>query len=316
MGGTEINNGIEIETRGRSDPSSRGTYKSKHKMKFRLSTDDVWMPSSNIVNDSEFKFVHCQASGCNISSAFSEYNAMTLRAAFNTCTAHTTLDMIKTKIDNTFISENTVFIFYDLEVTSSMEIDQLSARAMSGQHFDMILKTSTRRNNSPIISKFTPMMYMSMISEPKVAFDSFITWVNRMMNEHSNGTADESDVVLIAHNGMCHDHVILFRTMMMLGISPPKWRVSDSLPIFKLVIRPNPTESSALSKLVYQYAPWFVHVQHDGLSDSTALKHVVTSAIPNWELACYVFSSDFKYFRESVGLSTYRVRNSLPFPDT
>ncbi|OQN95556.1 hypothetical protein B0A48_18400 [Cryoendolithus antarcticus] len=113
MGGTEIENDVETETRARSDASSRGMYRSKHKMKFRLSIDDVWMPSSNIVNDSEFKFVHCQASGCSVSSAFLQYNAMTLRAGFNTCTAHTTLDITKTKIDNSFIFKNTVFIFYD-----------------------------------------------------------------------------------------------------------------------------------------------------------------------------------------------------------
>ncbi|OQN95555.1 hypothetical protein B0A48_18399 [Cryoendolithus antarcticus] len=37
---------------------------------------------------------------------------------------------------------------------------------MSGQHFDMILKTSTRKDNSPFVNKVAPMMYMSMISEP------------------------------------------------------------------------------------------------------------------------------------------------------
>ncbi|KAH9827836.1 hypothetical protein Tdes44962_MAKER02770 [Teratosphaeria destructans] len=41
------------------------------------------------------------------------------------------------------------------------------------------------------------------------------------MTEHSNGTATESEVVLVAHNGMSHDHVICMH--------PPKWRrVSDS----------------------------------------------------------------------------------------
>ncbi|KAK0859223.1 hypothetical protein LTR87_017661 [Friedmanniomyces endolithicus] len=297
-----------------SNPSSDHTYRSKPKVRYRTSIDDTWMPSPSIVNATDFSFVHCSTPGCNNSSAFSQYNSMTLRAGFNTCALHTTTDAIETKTNNTFMSENTVFIFYDIEVTSTMEIEQLSACAVSGQHFTAAIRTSVRRNNSPILNKFTPMIYMTVATEPRVAFENFIVWVNRMMNDHSNGTACASDVVLIAHNGMCHDHVILFRTMMMWGITPPKWRVSDSLPIFKLVMRPKKEQSSRLSQLVYEYAPWYMHIQHDALSDANALRHVVMSAIPNWQLACYVFSSSFEYFCTSVGLNTYRVRDPLPFP--
>ncbi|KAK5162692.1 uncharacterized protein LTR77_011245 [Saxophila tyrrhenica] len=197
-----------------------------------------------------------------------------------------------------------------------MEIEQLSACASDGQHFTTTIRTSTRRNNSPVLSKFTPMVYSMLAVDPTAAFDNFIVWVNRIMNQHSNGTATHSDVVLVAHNGMCHDHVILFRAMMMWGITPPLWRLSDSLPIFKLVVRPNPNQSSTLSQLAHEYVPWFVHVQHDALSDSNALRHVVMSAVPNWRLACYSFSSSFEYFSKSVGFNTYRVRPSLPFPDS
>lgn len=105
--------------------------------------------------------------------------------------------------------------FYGLEVTPTMVIEQLSECAFSGQLFTRALRTSTRRNNSPILREFTPRVYSMMTTEPKTAFESFITWVNMIMSMESNGTAAESDVVLVAHNGMSHDHVILFRTMML-----------------------------------------------------------------------------------------------------
>ena len=102
--------------------------------------------------------------------------------------------------------------------------------------------------------------------------------------------------------------------MMMWGMHPPPWRFSDSLPIFKTVVRPN--ERSNLATLAHVYAPWYGHVQHDGLSDATALKYVVMSAIPNWQMACYVFSSSCEYFITSVGLNTFKVRSPLPFPSS
>jgi len=311
---TKSNSSNGTRPRPASDPSSDYMYRHKSKARFGLSTDDVWMPSPTISNEAEFRFVHCSAPGCIKSSAFSQYDSMTLRAGFDTCVTHTTLDSIEARTKNTLMAQNTVFIFYDIEVTSKMEIEQLSACAVSGQHFTTAIKTTTRRNNSPILSKFSPMVYMMVATEPRTAFENFTMWVNRMMNEHSNGTAIASDVVLIAHNGMCHDHVILLRTMMMWGITPPSWRLSDSLPIFKLVERPDPKQSSALSHLAYEYAPWFMHVQHDALSDANALRHVVMCAIPNWQLACYVFSSSFEDFSASVGLNTYKVRDPLPFP--
>ncbi len=308
-------NGSDKETKIKP-ASSECTYRSKAKMKFRISADDIWMPSPTIMDEAEFKFVRCSTPGCVNSSAFSQYNSMTLRAGFDTCVMHTTMDAIKAKSESMFMPESTVFIFYDIEVTSRMEIEQLSACVVTGEHFTTTIKTATRRNNSPVLSKFTPMVYAMLATEPRVAFENFIMWINRMMNEQSNGSATESDVVLIAHNGMCHDHVILFRTMMLWGIRPPRWRLSDSLPIFKLVIRPSSNQSSALSQLAHEYAPWFVHVQHDALSDSNALKYVVMSAVPNWQLACYSFSSSFGYFCTSVGLNAYKVRDPLPFPDS
>lgn len=118
---------------------------------------------------------------------------------------------------------------------------------------------------------------------------------------------------MVAHNGMCHDHVMLVKTMIMWGVTPPKWRFADSLPIFKLVVDPN--KPATLSVLANRYAPWFNHVQHDGLSDAMALRHVVTCAVTGWHLACYVFSSSCDDFVKSVGLNASMVRSMNPFPD-
>lgn len=129
----------------------------------------------------------------------------------------------------------------------------------------------------------------------------------------TEGGGAEEDVVLVAHNGMNHDHVLLLKTMMIWGINPPKWRFADFLPIFKLVVAPG--ETATLNVLANKYAPWFQHMHHDGLSDATAIMHVVTKSVLNWQMACMVFSSSSEYFITSVDLNTFRVRLPLPFPD-
>ncbi|KAL9122245.1 MAG: hypothetical protein Q9187_001197 [Circinaria calcarea] len=303
-------------SRATSNPGSDYTRKSRNMRGLRISADDMWMPSSPMMNSRDFKFTVCSHPGCANSSAFSEYYSTTLRAGFDTCTNHTTTDSVVKRISTVNTTENTTFIFYDIEVTSSNEIDQLSAVTVTGEHIDLIIKTSSRRNRSPIISKFTPMVYMMMAVEPRVAMERFVMWVNMIMNKRTNGSGVESDVVLVAHNGMCHDHVMLLKTMMLWGMNPPRWRLSDSLPIFKIVTRPDPHDSSKLSTLANIYAPWYPHVEHDGLSDAIALKNVVTAGIGNWQLACYVFSSTSEYFITSVGLNTFKVRSPLPFPTT
>ena len=57
---------------------------------------------------------------------------------------------------------------------------------------------------------------------------------------------------------MCHDHVMLLKTIMLWDITPPKWRLADSLPIFKIFVRSN--EDHKLSTLANIYTPCFSHV--------------------------------------------------------
>ncbi len=301
-----------VANRTTSDPESDYTRRTRRVSSHRISADDMWMPSVSTMNTNDFKFVYCSVAGCTNSSAFSEYNAMTLRSEFDTCTLHTNTDLVAAKIPFASVTESTTYIFYDIEVTSTNEIEQIAAVTTTGEHFDIILKTATRRNSSPIIGKLTPMVYMMMSTEPKVALEHFVVWVNMIMNRQTGSVGSESDVVLVAHNGMCHDHVMLLKTMMVWGMNPPKWRLADSLPMFKIVVRPG--ETSTLSVLANVYAPWFAHVEHDALSDATALRNVVIAAVEDWMTACYVFSSSSEYFITSVGLNTFKVRNSLPFP--
>lgn len=274
--------------------------------------DDTWMPPASMTNSGDFAFSRCAHSGCGCTSAFSIYEAMTLRCGFAKCTAHMTLDDVRSRVKTTKVTENTVFIFYDLEVTSTNEIDQLSAVSIDGSHIDLPIKTITRRNNSPILKRIPPLVYMLVATEPTTAMRAFIEWVNNVVRKSSQGSANEADVVMVAHNGMNHDHVLLLKTMLVWGITPPKWRFSDTLPIFKIVIAPD--DVAKLGALTSKYVPWFQHIQHDALSDATALMHVMTKSIDQWKMACMTFSTTSDLYITSVGLNTFRIASPSSFP--
>jgi hypothetical protein len=137
-------------------------------------------------------------------------------------------------------------------------------------------------------------------------------WVSSVVNEMPNSRATEADVVMVAHYGSCHDHVILLKTMMSCGLNPPIWRFSDTLPIYKIVVQPD--EGAKLSELVHTYAPWFKHMENDASSDAEALSAVVRVGITSWQVACYAFSTPCSDFMRFVGLNTFAVENPPPFP--
>ena len=110
----------------------------------------------------------------------------------------------------------------------------------------------------------------------------------------------ESDVVMVAHKGMRLDHVVLIKTMIICGLSLPLWRLSE-LPIFEIVIKSG--SSAKLSDLVYNYVPWFTHIENDAASDAKALKNVVKNGVINWDVVCYTFSTPCIDFTNSVGLN-------------
>lgn len=179
-----------------------------HTMKYRnnsqltLFNDDSRMPPPVFTNNNEFRFSCCSAGGCSNTSVFSEYNAMTLRAGFITCTNHTTEDVIKERVSNTMVSTSSTFIFYDIEVTNTNEIDQSSAVTADGDSINLVFKTSDRKNNSPVIGKLRPMVYIMLVTEPATAMTAFIEWVDNAARRNNRGQRSDSDVVLVAHNGM------------------------------------------------------------------------------------------------------------------
>ncbi|KAF4505974.1 hypothetical protein G6O67_006105 [Ophiocordyceps sinensis] len=179
----------------------------------------------------------------------------------------------------------------------------------TGEHFNVVVKTTTGNHHSPVIRKLTPLWYMA--TDPATALRALIEWVKtvprKVKTVPRKGMGRESDVVLVAHDGMNHDHVLLVKNMMIRGIHPPKWRLADSLLIFKLMI---PGETATLDALAAKYAPWFHHIHHDGPSDATALMHVVTKRIPHWQKACMVFGNSSEAFIVSVGLNTLKVHTS------
>jgi hypothetical protein len=63
--------------------------------------------------------------------------------------------------------------------------------------------------------------------------------VSHIVAEKSDNGTVESEVVIVAHYGSRDDHVILLKTMIICDLTPPAWRFSDSLPIFKLLVQPN-----------------------------------------------------------------------------
>ena len=62
------------------------------------------------------------------------------------------------------------------------------------------------------------------------------TTASLLMAKGAKNGMTESDVVMMARNGMYLDQVVLVKTMIMCGLSPPLWRLLDTLPIFEVVI--------------------------------------------------------------------------------
>ncbi|KAJ2986441.1 hypothetical protein NUW58_g5028 [Xylaria curta] len=205
--------------------------------KMMLATDDSWMPHPSISsNGNPFEFVTCSSPGSNIT-----------------------------------IDPDAVFVIYDIEVTNTNEIDQLSAVTGEGDHIDLVFKTNSRENNSPIVGKMPPFVYMILATEPQVAMRAFINWTWVLLREKSNSTAIDENVVLVAYKSMSYNHLLLIETMTVWGIAPPNWKFSDSLPMFKLVLKPN--EKATLIELARRYVP--CHKDHPELADGLHGVHIL-----------------------------------------
>jgi hypothetical protein len=239
--------------------------------------------------DRVFEFNVCTEPGCESTSAISFNNTTTLRLGYKFCVKHMNELAIEERLENNSITSNTLFIFYKVARTSGHEIEQLAAWAFTGEDFCTFINALTDgARTSPVLRKLGPAIYTFAAVKPKQAVTDLMSWVSSIVAKRANEGMTESDVVMVAHEGMRLDHVALVKTMI-YGLALPRWRLSDTLPIFSPVIKSG--SSAELSDLVRDYVPWFTHIENDASSDAEALKNVMTIRVNNWRMAFYTFST-------------------------
>jgi len=250
-----------------------------------------------------------------VSSGIADFLSMTLRIGFGHCYEHVTGNEVSTRVgvarSIVDIARLTV-IFYDIELSKDGQIEQLSAFTETGESFSTYIRTSVRTNSSPALKSIPPWVYNALATEPKDAMKSLISWIEKMHSMNTNGDTNMNNVILAAHFGSCHDHVHLLRTMMMWGIKPPVYRLSDTLPLFKLTVQGNGRAN--LPSLIAKYTPWVTHMAHDADSDTNALRCVVMTVFPETRMACFAFSTSHRNFMSITGLDMYKLPTASTFP--
>ncbi len=260
-------------------------------------------------------FAKCAYDACQVVSSVADFSSMTLRIGFEHCYNHTSQAEVslRASLSHQIMDPlKTTVVFYDIEVSRDGQIEQLSAFAESGERFSTYMRTSVRTNTSPILRSLPPWVYSAMATEPKEAMTSFIAWTKKIHSMNTNGNSDMSNIILAAHFGSCHDHVYLIRTMMMWGVDPPCYRMSDTLALFKLTI--SRTSKATLSVLATRHAAWMAHVPHDADSDAKVLRAVVMTTFPMTKQACFAFSTNFANFMLKTGLNMYKTTPTIEFP--
>lgn len=248
--------------------------------------------------------VSCATRGCTSSSLISDYASITLRCDVPMCMAHVTVNDIVEAGSSKIPTGPIVLIFYDLEITSSGEIEQIAAVSPTGKHINLYIKTSCRRNNSPLIRTLSPMAYMYGACSLSAALEHFIVWVNMITIAQKRSSSSPPILMIIAHNGMNHDHYFLTKAMLRLQMPIPNWLLSDTMPMFKTII--TRSNSAKLADLVVTYAGWVDHVPHDALSDADALMNVTMVGDTNWLSICNALSTSYERYKEITGLSMFK----------
>lgn len=254
--------------------------------------------------------VMCNEPGCTVSSRVADYKSMTIRSGCSWCIDHITPQRALVRMPQREVLNNVTVIYYDMELNPRGEIEQLAACVSENVSYDTIIRTSVRSNNNPCLSKITPDIWNMIAEEPMRAMNNFVSWTRSVHSMLTRGNKDDRNIMLVAHNGAVHDHVHLLKTMMKWGIKPPNYRLSDSLSLFKVM--KGKRETAKLNDLVNKYSPWFDHVPHDACSDADALRSVVMTAFPDYQLACYTFSITCSDFMNRTGLSAYSPAPVLP----
>jgi len=98
-----------------------------------------------------------------------KYNVTTLRGRFVTCTRHTTVDKSRSKVQDAYIDENVVIIFYDIEIHSHLRSSSCHVHVQWTALNS--IKATLRSNNSPSLNKLEILTYMIASTEPKVALE-------------------------------------------------------------------------------------------------------------------------------------------------
>ena len=301
-------------SRTRSETGSTSTRGYRFSSQNTNSTNDLYLSMSMNPGLEALSYVVCDKSLCTSSSGRGDWDSMSLRMGFSRCTKHMTPDIVEKKCAATNMPADLFPIFYDIEVNSTNEIEQVAAVMPLGGHFDVYIRTVLRTNNSPLLRTISPHVYILTAMEPRDAMIRLINWVRNTWLSNYGTTFREEHVLMIAHAGSKHDHVMILKTMMKWGLEPPQWRFSDTLPMYKTIICPD--ESAKLTELVNRYAVWFDHVPHDALSDAKALMYSTMNSNENWLALCYTFSCTYKDFINFVGLNVVRIRSPVPFPTT
>jgi hypothetical protein len=264
------------------------------------------MPNPRVVAE---RFVECAEAGCEVKSGVADFPAMTLRCGMNRCLDHIILTHENFKTAPRPDLTNTTLIFYDLELSRDGEIEQIGATVLDNDRltFSSVVRTSVRTSTSPTVRTISASWWAAIATSPANAITDFVRWIKRIHFINTNGNDDESNIMLAAHNGSLHDHIKLIRMMMINGITPPNYRLVDTLVMFKLL--KGRTKPASLSTLRDTYAPWIDHIAHDADSDAAVLKYVVTLAYPQTKWSCYPFGIQCTDYIDRTGMNMY-----LPSP--
>lgn len=255
------------------------------------------------------RFVKCKEQNCQVHSGVAEFPAASLRCGMNYCMNHMTVTEADLREAPRPDLSKTTLIFYDLELSKDGEIEQIGATVLDNDRmtFSTIIRTSVRTNTSPMLRKIDPLYWSMLACEPADAIERFVGWVRLAHAVTSGSDSDISNVMLAAHNGSIHDHIKLIRMMMIHGISPPNYRLVDTVIMFKML--KGMKVRAKLADLRDMYAPWMDHIPHDADSDAAVLKYVVEIAYPETKWYCYPFGISCSNYIERTGMNMF-----LPSP--
>jgi hypothetical protein len=198
------------------------------------------------------------------------------------------------------ISQRCTFVFYHLANKRDEDTDSTPPRSIR-QIAACVRQTSgTRPQPQNFHLRVTPDELSAARSHgysaaPKAALQQFISWA-RACHCAAN---DDSNIVLVAHNGAAWAHEVLVQAMLDEGITPPGFRLADSVVLYALLL---PRQKSNLGVLEESYGRGLVQ-QEEVLRKALLVQRAVQAVGGReWQELCYGCSSSMRGYREGVGL--------------